>query len=153
MKCIPTVFLVILEESTPGFTQIIITFLIPVCMYVCMYLFKNSKWEWSIWGILENSHLLQTIFVLFLLLFYFMELFFQDEHKGPVNHGMVVQLARCEILGLGVFTVNREKCSLWHMVPLTSLNFFSIRGMRLVFLQIPLNAGTTSSLIHVSVMG
>lgn len=123
------------------------------CMYVCIYLFKNSKWEWSIWGILENSHLLQTIFVLLLLLLYVMELFFQDEHKGHLNPGMVVQLPRCEFLGLGVFTVNREKYSLWHMVPLTSLNFFSIRGMRLVFLQIPLNAGTTSSLIHVSVMG
>lgn len=64
---------------------------------------------------------------------------------------MVVQLSRWEYLVSSVFVVNRDKSSLWHMVPLSSLNnFFGVRGMRSVFLQTPLNAGTTSSLTHVS---
>lgn len=116
-----------------------------------LYLFLKSKWEWSFWGVLEKflftPHYISPPPPVTL----FHGNFLQDEHKGHLDSGMVVQLSRWEYLVSSVFVVNRDKSSLWHMVPLSSLNnFFGVRGMRSVFLQTPLNAGTTSSLTHVS---
>jgi len=55
------ILFILLEEITPGFSQIVITILNPSCICVFMHLLFNSKLEWSIWGILENWDLLAAL--------------------------------------------------------------------------------------------